>query len=35
MIRMIFKTTEEYNSGKQSRTLIVFDDMIADIAKKT
>ena len=33
----IYKNIEEYNSNKKRKTLIVFDDMIADILsnKKT
>ena len=30
----IYKNSEEYNSNKKHKVLIVFDDMIADIIKK-
>ena len=30
----IYKNIEEYNPSKKLKTLIVFDDMIADMLKK-
>ena len=30
----IYKNIEEYNLNKKRKTLIVFDDIIADIIKK-
>ena len=30
-MQYVYKNTDEYNLGKKRKTLIIFDDMIADL----